>query len=75
MKSKKGSFEKSLERLEEIVRNLETGEANLEDSLKLYEEGVRLTQFCSQKLEEVKKKIEVLSKDSQGKLSPRPFES
>jgi exodeoxyribonuclease VII small subunit len=68
-KSKEPSFEENLTRLEEIVDQLETKEAPLDDSLKLFEEGVKLTRLCQQTLEQAKNKVEVLIKES-GELKP-----
>ena len=60
------SFEAALQRLESIVQRLEKGELPLEESLVLYEEGVRLARLCHGKLEEAEGKIEQLMKDSRG---------
>jgi exodeoxyribonuclease VII small subunit len=68
------SFEAALKELEGIVKQLETGEAKLEESLMLFERGVKLTRFCSQKLDEADKKIELLVKDPQGQYKAIPFE-
>ena len=68
------SFEAALKELETIVKQLESGEAKLEESLQLFERGVRLSRFCSQKLEEAEKKIELLVKDSRGEYKAVPFE-
>jgi exodeoxyribonuclease VII small subunit len=68
------SFEAALKELEGIVKQLESGEAKLEESLQLFERGVRLSRFCSQKLEEAEKKIEMLVKDSRGEYTTVPFE-
>jgi exodeoxyribonuclease VII small subunit len=62
------SFEAALQRLEGIVQRLEKGELPLEESLVLYEEGVRLARLCHGKLEEAEGKIELLLKDSRGDL-------
>ncbi|MEK6645260.1 MAG: exodeoxyribonuclease VII small subunit [Candidatus Firestonebacteria bacterium] len=67
-------FEDGLKRLEEIVSKLEDGNLPLDESLKLFEEGVRLTKVCFQKLEEVEKKVELLVKDKNGKFTTVPFE-
>lgn len=68
------NFEESLSRLEEIVEALENRDVELDNALSLFEEGVGLVKFCSSKLEETKKKIEILvSKD--GKLKPVNFET
>src|SRR3989338_5510011 len=55
-------FEKALERLEKIVEDLESGNLALDDALKRYEEGVKLSRLCSQKLAQAENKIETLTK-------------
>lgn len=60
MPKKEISFEKAMERLEEIVDSLESGECPLEESLKLFEEGVKLVKFCNSKLESVEGTIKKL---------------
>jgi len=67
-------FEAALARLEEIVRSLESGELALEQSLKLFEEGVKLARVCNARLEEAERKVEVLLKDKNGKMTAIPFE-
>ena len=67
-------FETSLKRLEEIVAELESGELGLEQSLKLFEEGVKLARICNARLEEAERKVEVLLKDKAGKMTAMPFE-
>ena len=62
------TFEAALARLEQIVQRLEKGELALEESLVLYEEGVRLSRLCHAKLEEAEGKIELLLKDGRGDL-------
>ena len=57
------SFEQALEKLESIVRKLEAGEMPLEESLKAFEEGVRLSGFCHRRLDEVEKKVQLLLND------------
>ena len=64
------TFEAALGRLEEIVQRLEKGELPLEESLKLYEEGIALSRHCHAKLEEAEGKIELLMKDARGDLVP-----
>ena len=67
-------FEDALKRLEKIVEKLEAGDVPLEESLSLYEEGISLFKHCSSKLEEAKKKVEILTREgSGGKLKPEPF--
>ncbi len=63
------SFEAALKQLEEIVQRLEKGELSLEESLKLYEDGIRLSRLCHGKLEEAEGKIELLVKDARGGLA------
>ena len=67
-------FEKAFEQLEKIVRRLESEELPLDESLQLFEEGIRLSRFCNQKLEEVEKKIELILADAKGQPHVEPFE-
>ena len=67
-------FEKALERLEKIVEDLEAGNIPLEDALKKYEEGVKLSALCQKRLSQAEKKIEVLTKSLDGSLKKEPFE-
>ncbi|MBI3931881.1 MAG: exodeoxyribonuclease VII small subunit [Acidobacteria bacterium] len=60
------TFEEALRQLEEIVQRLEKGELTLEESLALYEEGIRLSRLCHAKLEEAEGKIEMLMKNAKG---------
>jgi exodeoxyribonuclease VII small subunit len=60
------SFEAALKQLEEVVQRLEKGEPTLEESLQLYEQGIRLSRLCQQKLEEAQGKVEMLLKDERG---------
>ncbi len=66
-------FEKSFQQLEKIVQRLEGEELSLDESLKLFEEGIRLSRFCHQKLEEVEQKIELILSDAKGDPVTRPF--
>lgn len=61
--SKDLTFEKAITRLEEIVNMLEKSEVSLDDSIKLFEEGTKLTAFCSKKLENAQQKITELTKE------------
>jgi exodeoxyribonuclease VII small subunit len=70
----KERFEDALNRLEKIVSKLEEGDIPLEESLKLFEEGIRLSRFCNQKLDEAEKRVEILVKGKGGTLKPQPFE-
>ena len=67
-------FEEAMERLEEIVQNLENGELPLEEALKVFEEGMKLTKFCSGKLEEAEKRVTLLVKESGGDHTQVPFQ-
>jgi len=70
----KEKFEDALSKLEKIVSRLEEGEIPLEESLKLFEEGIRLSRFCNQKLDEAEKKVEILLKGKNGLLKAHPFD-
>ena len=59
-------FEEALKKLEKIVEELEAGKLSLDDSLKKYEEGVRLSRFCHKTLQQAQKKIQTLNKKGQG---------
>jgi exodeoxyribonuclease VII small subunit len=67
------SFEESLNKLEEIVNKLETGDLTLEESLKLFEEGVGLSAACKQELDAAEGKVEMLVKQRDGSLKAEPF--
>ena len=69
----KERFEDALDKLEKIVSKLEEGDLPLEESLKCFEEGIRLSRFCNQKLDEAEKRVEILLKDKEGNLRPEPF--
>ncbi|MBI4372588.1 MAG: exodeoxyribonuclease VII small subunit [Candidatus Omnitrophica bacterium] len=68
-------FEKALERLEKIVEDLESGNLPLEDALKKYEEGVKLSRLCTQKLTCAESKIELLTRTLNGTLESAPLDS
>ncbi|HKV38951.1 MAG TPA: exodeoxyribonuclease VII small subunit [Blastocatellia bacterium] len=68
------SFESSLKELEEIVQSLEAGDLPLEQSLELFEKGVRITRECQTRLDEAERKVEILLKGADGKVVTRPFE-
>ncbi len=67
-------FEAALARLEEIVQELEKGDIPLEQSLKLFEEGIKLSRICNKRLEEAERKVEILIKDKNGMMRAEPFE-
>lgn len=68
----KKSFEDALERLEFITKELEEGDLSLENSLKKFDEGVKLAEFCNSKLDEARKKVDILLKKD-GTLNAVPF--
>jgi len=74
MPATSNEFEKAFAELEQIVKRLENEELPLDESLELFEKGIRLSRFCNQKLEEVEKKIELILADSKGQPTTRPFE-
>lgn len=71
---KEPSFEEALARLEEIVQELEEGEAELDRTLSLFEEGVKLSKLCHKRLESAEKKIELLVKKEGGRLARKEIE-
>lgn len=68
------TFEASLDELENIVKQLENGDLALEDSLKLFEQGVKLSRECRERLTNAERRIEVLMKDENGKPAVQPLE-
>lgn len=67
-------FEKAFKELETIVQRLEAEELPLDESLRLFEQGISLSRFCHQRLEEVEKKIELILADAKGQPRTEPFE-
>jgi len=74
MNRKNENFELKLKKLEEIVEKLESEETALEDSLKLFEQGVELSKELNQKLLEIKGRIETVKKDAEGKIKLEELE-
>jgi exodeoxyribonuclease VII small subunit len=72
--AKPKKFEEELKDLEEIVGKIDSGELTLEDSIGAFERGVALVRSLNQKLDEIEKKVEVLSRNSQGDLKTAPYE-
>ena len=66
-------FESAMKRLEQIVQMLENGNLPLEESLKVFEEGMKLVKFCSSKLEEAERKVSILLQESNGEYVQMPF--
>jgi exodeoxyribonuclease VII small subunit len=71
----KKNFEKALADLENIVQRLDENDLSLDDALSLFEEGIKLSRFCSQKLDSVENKVEILLRDDEGNLKKEPFEN
>ena len=69
----KKRFEEALQELESIVQRLEDGNLSLDESLALFEEGIKLSRLCAQRLDEAEKKIELLLKDETGVMYRQPF--
>lgn len=67
------SFEKALEQLEQIVHEMESGRLPLESALKKFEEGIKLSIFCSQKLEETERRISLLIENQDGSVTEKHF--
>ena len=72
MPKKEMSFENALDKLEEIVELLENGEAPLEKSLELFEQGVSLVRLCNQKIEKVESSVKILLNNN-GELEEKDF--
>jgi len=73
-KSKPG-FEEQLKELEQIVTRLEQGDVSLEESLKLFEEGVRLARACQTALQEAEQKVQILTRNDDGSLQCQPLKA
>jgi exodeoxyribonuclease VII small subunit len=71
---RKGEFEKSLARLEEVVKRLESPDLSLDEAMNLFEEGVKLSRECQKQLEEAEGRVEILLKKADGKIAAEPFE-
>ncbi|MBI4765375.1 MAG: exodeoxyribonuclease VII small subunit [Deltaproteobacteria bacterium] len=69
----KERFEDTFKKLETIVNKLESGDLSLEDSVKLFEEGMRLSRLCSERLAEVQKRVDLLLKSEEGEIHSQPF--
>ena len=67
------NFEETMKELEEVVQKLETGELNLDDSIKEFEKGMELSKNASKYLEEAEKKITILVQDKDGELKEEGF--
>jgi exodeoxyribonuclease VII small subunit len=71
---KKPDFERSLSRLEEVVRRLENASLSLDEAMKLFEEGVELSRECQKQLEQAEGRVEILLKKADGQIAAVAFE-
>ncbi|MGD9875410.1 MULTISPECIES: exodeoxyribonuclease VII small subunit [Desulfococcus] len=70
----KQTFEKAMAQLEDIVRELESGDLTLENAMKKFEEGMKLSRYCSRVLDETEKKITLLMTDEDGNIQEKPLD-
>lgn len=70
----KATFETGLKQLEEIVQALESEDYPIEEALKKFEEGIAISKFCSEKLDETERKIAILLKGKDGTVQSKPFD-
>ncbi|MCI1959526.1 MAG: exodeoxyribonuclease VII small subunit [Clostridia bacterium] len=75
MAKKKMTYEEAVSRIEEIVSKLENEQVPLDESIKLYKEGMELSLFCSKKLDRAQKEVEELKKDTEGNFYTEPFDN
>ena len=73
MAASKPTFEKAMKQLEQIVDELESGNLSLDKALKKFEEGMALSRYCTEKLEETEQRISLLTADAEGNPSASPF--
>ncbi len=71
--AKKKTFEKAMEQLEQVVADLEAGDIPLDKALQKFEEGMALSKYCADRLDETEKKVSLLLADSQGHLEEHEF--
>ena len=71
--AKRKTFEDAMESLENIVQELESGDLSLEKAMQRFEEGIKLSKFCSDKLDETEKKISLLTGNTDGTVRETPF--
>ena len=71
--AKKKTFEKAMEQLEQVVADLESGDIPLDKALKKFEEGMSLSKYCADRLDETEKKVSLLLADSRGHLAAHDF--
>ena len=68
-------FEQSLSQLETLVASLESGDMSLEDSLKAFENGIKITRECQEALQEAEQRVEILTRNRAGELQAAPFDA
>ncbi|MEJ2078570.1 MAG: exodeoxyribonuclease VII small subunit [Acidobacteriota bacterium] len=68
-------FEEALGRLEAIVGRLEAGDLALEEAVNLFEEGMQISRFCGDRLDEAERKVEILVKNARGEATEEPFDA
>ena len=71
--AKKQTFETALQKLEQIVKEMESGDLSLEEAVAKYEAGIKQSKFCIDYLDKIEKKITLISPDIQGNLKEEPF--
>lgn len=67
------TFESSMTELEEVVSKLEAGDVTLDESLKLFEQGIKLAKSCQKKLDEAEKKVKILTAGENGEMVEEDF--
>lgn len=67
-------FEEAMRKLEKIVEELEKGDISLDDALKKYQEGIELSKVCAQRLDNAKKKIDILVRNKKGEFELKPLD-
>jgi len=71
----KQTFEEAMKQLEQIVQELESGDLPIEKAMKKFEQGMQLSKFCSEKLDETEKKVTMLLQDAQGNITEKRIEN
>jgi len=69
----KPTFEDAMKRLDDIVQELEGGTLGLDEALKTFQEGIKLSKFCAKKLDEAERKVSILLQDDSGTVRSEPF--
>jgi len=73
MAEDKNSFEEAISKLQEIVEKLEKGDLTLDESIEYFQEGIKLSKFCTKRLDEIEKKITVLIEGENGEVEEKAF--